>query len=290
VAAAPDADPIIWEGKVEGQMRQVRRSEADRLMSKAAFADNATRQARELAKIAQQAKAELEQREASRKDAAKKDTDAWLREHGIDPDEYARTKLERKVAEGKMTPEQREAAALKAENAALKAAQDKLAHEREEESRTQATTVLQKRIENELFAAAKRGGLEPGGESFYAVYESFRDMLELGLLPQDGSGLPPHLADRIIDDANERLNGAQSKLEKAVLGGLTGEALLNRLGPAVEKAVLDAALERIRSRKPGYVKPNGQAPAVQAAPPPKPGGYKRPTEFDEAIKKIAGGR
>lgn len=257
-------------------------AELERWASKSKFADKTTQTAREAIKRAQQVAAEAQAHRDALKEMAKTDRDAVFRELGIDPDEYARARLEQKVREGQMTPAEREAAAKDAENKRLKAELDKRAKADQDQQQQSLVNNLQRRIESELSAAAKRAGIEPGDESFLAIYESFKEAHELGLLPVDPMGLQPHHADRIIEDAVERMNGAQSRLEKAVLAGLKGKPLLNRLGPAVVKAVLEARLEEIRG---GQVAP-GSAPIPKgAAPAAKPNGYLSPREFDEKMKQ-----
>lgn len=284
--AAPevDADPIIWEGKVDGQLRRVKKSEADRYLSKGAYADKATQEAKEAIKAARAAQARLEATEKARVEKAKADLDAHLRELGVDPDEYAKSKLERKVAEGRMTQAERDKLALEDENKRLKAEQAKKDEERAAERQKALTTHLQRRVEHELGAAAKRAGLTPDSELFFAVYQSFEEAYELGLLPIDANGLQPHHADRIVEDAQARLDGAQKSLRENALK-LKGPALLDFVGKEAVDAIVAARLEQIREAK-------GIAAKPPAAPPPapaqKPSQYVSPAEFESRMKKLGG--
>lgn len=285
-AAAPAGAPEAFlELVIDGEKRSMTRAEVERYASKGGFADKVTQKAREAIKDALKAKADYESKETARKTRAKSDTEAFLKEHGIDPDEFARQRLDKKIDEGRMTAEQREAAQLKAENQRLKGEQAKLEAAREAERQTSQVRALQSNIEKTLADSAKRAGIEPGDESFFAIYESFRDMYELGLLPTDG--LQPHHADRIIEDAQSRIEGTQKALEKAVLSGLAGPRLLNRLGPEVVKAVLAARLTQLRGDD-GVPKPVAAAHAPNT-PQPKPSGYMTVAEADAQVKKLMNG-
>ena len=286
-ASEGDADPIIWEGKVNGQSRQVRKSEADRYLSKGAHADATTQAAKEAIRAAQKAQQEYEARERARQERAKTNTDEVLRELGIDPDEFARSRLEKRVAEGKMTPEEKRAAEAEAR---AKELENKLAEQskrEESERQQQLASQLEKNIQGQLMASVKRAGMETGPDTLYALHQTMDEMMGLGLLPMDGVGLPAHVADQIVEDARARISEAQSRLEKAVLAGLKGEALKARLGGVVYKEVLAHALEEVRSRRPGYVKPVNGAPApAPAAPAPRPTGYIKPAQFDAKIHEL----
>lgn len=288
--AAPegDADPIIWEGKVNGVMQQVRKSQADRYLSKGANADAATQQAKEMIRRAQKAEQEFQAREAKRLEAAKSDTAAFLKEHGIDPAEFARKVLEQRVAEGKMTPEERRAAEAEARAKELEAKLTAQQQEQEVQRLQQQTAQLERNIQSQLMSAVKRANLATGPDTLYTLHQTMDEMMSLGLLPMDGSGLPAHVADQIVEESKAKLEAAQSNLEKAVLSGLKGDALEARLGPVVFKEVLAHALEKVRRNRPGYKPPVPGAPAPAAPPPPRPNGYTKLSDFDAKVREIAG--
>lgn len=294
---APEAKPAAptepaappeqkFKVKVDGEVKEFTLAEMERYASKGKFADKATQQAKEAIKRAQKAQQEFEAREKARLETAKKDIDAFLKEHGIDPDEYAKTKLERKVEEGKMTPEQRRAAELERENKRLIAEQEKAAAQRKEEQRQQLTEHLQRRIETELSAAAKRAGMQMGDETFFAIYESFREAYDLGLLPLDGGGLQPHHADRIVEEAQSRLDSAQSRIRENALK-LRGQALLDFVGQEAADAILAARLEQHRQRRGLGAAPAAAPPAAQPAAQPRK--YLSPSEADAELKRLTGG-
>lgn len=284
--APPAAEPQKYKLTVDGEAVEMTLEEMQKWASKGRFSDKATQEAKEAIKRAQRAAQEIEARERARIEKLKADPDAYLRENGIDPDAYARSKFERKVAEQKMTPEQREAMAAKQRADDAEKKLKDVEAQRQAEQHTQLTNHLQRNIESQLAAATKRAGMEMSDEGFYAVYESFREAFELGLLPLDGGGLQPHHADRIIEDAMSRISGAQQNLEKAVLAGLKGEPLLKRLGPAVVRAVLEARREQVYGAK---TPAPGAPPAKPMGAPKKSSQYLTPAEADEQMKKLARG-
>ena len=281
------AAPQTYKIKVDGQEVEMTQADLERYASKGKFADKAIQQARELAKAAQQRQQEYDARESQRREAAKKDPDAWLKEHGIDTEEYARTKLERRVAEGKMTPEERRAADAEARAKSLEEQLAARAAKEEAEQSKQFESKLERDIQGSLMGAVKRAGMETSPDTLFALHEAMEDMNRLRLLPTEG-GLPPHIADRIVEDAQARIDEQRGRLEKAMLGGLKGAALKARLGDAVYKEVLAHALEEVRSRRPGYVAPVAGVPKpAPPSPVQKPSGYKKISDFDDAVHKMA---
>lgn len=279
-AGAPEAKFKI---KVDGQVIEMTQAELERYASKGKYSDKATQEAKEAIRKAKEIAAKLEADAASAKERAKTHTDEWMKEHGLDPDEWAARRLEKKVELGKMTAEQRDAENLKAENARLKAEQEKSVAERKAEQDKQVTSQLQKRIENELVNAAKRAGFSVNDETFFSVYESFRDAYELGLLPVDANGLLPHHADRIIEDAQAKLDGALKSIRDSALK-LKGDALLDFIGKDAVQAIVDARLAQIRTAR-GVA---ATTTATKAAPAPKaPRTYISPAELDANVKKMA---
>jgi hypothetical protein len=286
--AAEAPEPIVWEGKVEGKEVRLTKAQLDRFAQKGVYADRVTQEGKEAIKRAAKVQADYEAKEKARLERAKSDPDAWLREHGIDPDEYALRKLDRKVAEGKMTPEQKRAAEIEAENKRLKADAEEREAQRAQEKQQALASHLQKRVENELASAVKRAGLPLGDETFYAVYESFRESFELGLLPLDAAGLQPHHADIIVEDAKARLDGAQKGLRENALK-LKGQALLDFVGKEAVDAILVAELDRRRALK-GIPSQKTQGAPPPAVAPPAPKAYLSVAEADAQLKQLSRGR
>jgi len=292
-AAAPAAAPEqLFEVKIDGQVKKFTRAEAEKLLSKAGYADKVIQQSKEAIRAAKEKEAQLAQSAEERKRTAKERTDDFLREHGIDPEEYARNKLEKKVAEGKMTPEEKRRLEAEEKAAKLQEELDKVAKDREAETVKARTTQIQRHIETTLAAAAKRAGIEPGDTSFTAIHLALKEAWDLGLLPEDGM-IAPHQADVIVDEAKANMDTQFTRLEQAVLSGLTGEPLLKRVGDKVALAVSQALVARVRGSG------SAAAPAPGApqllAPPPAPevaptGGYLTEAELDAKLRKMGAGR
>jgi hypothetical protein len=283
-AAAPET---FLELKVNGQVKKYTRAEAERLVSKAGAADEVFQKSKEALRVANEERARATQSAADRKRYAKERTEDFLREHDIDPDEFARLRLEKKVEDGKLTPDQKRALQAEQEAQRLKDELAKRDQDREAETVKARTTQLQRHIETTLASAAKRAGIEPGDTSFVAIYEALKEAHDLGLLPENGM-LEPHQADVIVDEAKGRIDSQMSKLEQAVLGGLTGEGLLKRVGDKVALAVSQAMVARVRGSG-SHAAPSQTL--VPAPPPPqepvKRGGYKTEAEIDAELRKMA---
>jgi len=186
---ATDSTPTpeaLHEITISGEARKVPLKELIRLAQKGGFADQTVRQAKEALKEFQAWKAERAAREAKEKE----DADELLRSRGHDPDALALKKLQAKLREQEMTPEQREA---QKERDRAEAAEKKLKDmeaEREQQKLSEQTAALQRRMEADLAAAADRAGMPRDSETFYAVYEVAKEWLAnwpnyVGTYPDD---------------------------------------------------------------------------------------------------------
>lgn len=282
--AAPTSAPTetaiadYIEANVKGEKRRFTREEAARNLSKISFADDLARQAKEALKATTAEKAEREALKARIK-TDKKARDAWLREHGIEPDEFALGRLDEKLREAEMTPEQREIAKRDAEIAELKAKQQEREAEAEEQKLSARTQHIQKHVENTLAQSWESAGFEKGADSFMAVYKVMAEWNELGLLPK-GEDFTPAFADRIIDAARENIDGAFKALESAALKNLKGKALYERIPKAVRDELNRYQLEQLRG---GGPKPQaaGAPPAQKPADGP---GFLTPAQALKAIR------
>lgn len=250
LAEAPAAKAEeIFTVTVDGQQQKYTRAQAERMLSKAGYADKVIRQAREVIRQAQQEKA---QREKEPNDPAE-----LLRLRGHDPEAYARSVLERKIEEAKLSPEQRRIAELEQTNAQAQEKIKAAETEKNEGAVKAQAAALQQRMETELAAAAERVGLPRDADGFYAVYKAVQEMHELGL---------PFDAQHACEMALESINGAFKGLESSVLKGLKGKALADRLGKSVVDEILRYKVEEIRG---GGVKPAGSPQAETPKQEPK---------------------
>lgn len=237
-ATATQTPEQFFEVKVGGEMKKYSRTEAERLLSRRGFDEQTLSKAKQAMAEAAQLREERERERQAAKERAKQDTDAWMLEHGIDPDAYARSKLEKKLAEHQKTPEQREKEAAEAR---AKAAEDKLkAVEEEKKSARQAEAQrhVQRQMENQLAEAAERAGMPKDGDSFFAIYEAVKEWHRLGL---------PWDAERIVETAKENIDGGFKRLEQSVLKGLKGQALEDRLGKSVVDELIKHRIEKARN-------------------------------------------
>lgn len=267
--AAAEA-PFI-ELVVDGQKQKFTEGEAKRLLSKAAFADKLVRQAKEAIKKAQEASGLSE----SEKKRLKEETEAYLEAQGVDVDALARKRLERRLAEREMTPEQKQRRELEDENTRLKEKEAKRESAEKQRQQSELATRMQRKMEADLRSAADRAGLPNGADSFYAVYEAVREFHELGL---------PFDADRIIETAKENIEGSFKRLESSVLKDLKGKALVDRLGKSVVDEVLRYKVEELRNGGARKTEPPASPPAQQQQQTDGPG-YLTP---DEAREKLRG--
>ncbi len=241
--AAPAAEPT-FEVTVDGKPVKLTRRQIERYAGKGAYADQLIEQGK---KAINTTKAENERREALKK-RLKEDRsarDEWMREHGLDPDEYARERLTEKLAESEMTEEQRENARLKKDIADRDAKLKEVDDEKAKTRLTENAKRIQARIENELGAAWERAGFTQGdAESFFAVYEAMSEFHGLGLLNPEAFTAAD--ADRICEAARENIDGAYKRLESQVTKGLKGKALYDRLGKSVVDELNRYQVELIR--------------------------------------------
>lgn len=269
--AAPAAE-ATFEVTIDGKPQQLTRRQIEQFAGKGGYADKLIRQAKE--RLAEVAK-DREEREKDKRTAAEKakaDTDAWLREHGIDPDAYARSKLEGKLAEHQLTPEQREAKKEKDRADQLQKQLDEKAANEKAAKQAEGTKMLQRQMENELGAAAERAGLSKDPDAFFAVYEAVKEWKRLGL---------PWNADAIVEHAKENIDGGFKRLEGSVLKGLKGKALVDRLGPAVVKEVLRFKAEELRG--------GGTRPSTPSSPAQQNGKESQFVSVQDLQQKYRGG-
>lgn len=223
-AGATTETPFL-EVVVDGQKRKFTEAEARRLLSKAGYADKTVQQAKEAIKAAQQLKAERE----SEKERAKANLEEHLRSLGVDPDAFAKSRLERHITDAQMSPEQRELAKERAEKAELTKKLNAVEEEKSKATKEQSHRHLQQKLENELADAASAAGIPKDGNGFYAVYAALKDAVESGL---------PYDAQHIVSVAKQNLESAKSGLKQAVLSDMDGAALEEMLGgPNVDKLI-----------------------------------------------------
>ncbi len=251
-AAAPKPEAPFIELVVDGQKQKFTEAEARKLLSKSKFADQTVRQAKEALAAAKKFQAEKE--EEDKRWAS--DTEELLRKRNVDPRDFARKILERELANANLTPDQREAAERTAERDALKAERDALKAEKDQAALSENAKRIQTKMVAELDAAADKYNIPRDADSFFAIYAVAQEFHDLGI---------PFDAERIAETASQNIDGGFKRLEAAVLKGLKGQALEDRLGKAIADELVRHRVESIRG---GGVK----KPDAPAAPKPDAGG------------------
>lgn len=104
---------------------------------------------------AKRMKAEADAAKSTAAERAKADTDAYLRELGIDPDEYTARRVLGQVQAAQLTPEQRELAELKAKMAAIETEKAKAAEEAQKAAVETQAAAMWAQLEPQLFEACK---------------------------------------------------------------------------------------------------------------------------------------
>lgn len=239
---APAQSAAKFRVKVNGEFKEYSQAEAEKLLSKAGYADLTIRQAKEELKriAAEREKYKLD--ESIFSDESK--LEEWIASRNPEVlDKLARKRLAAKVAEQEMTPEQREAATARAEAERLKKELAERDNQTKAQKAAEVQKVLQQRMEAQLLDAAVRGGLMEAGkpidaDSFQAVYLAVKEAKELGL---------PWNPDQIIETAKENIEASFLRMERSVTTGLKGAKLKERLGPVVWKEVLRYAAEEYRN-------------------------------------------
>lgn len=236
---------------VDGQKQKFTEAEARKLLSKSGYADKAIRQAKEaMAAI-------KKEREELAKERGIKDPAELLRLRGHDPDAYARGVLEQRLLAAQQTPEQREAADLRAQLTDRDAKLKELEAERVVGKRQMVARRMQVQMESQLADAAETAGLARDPDTFQAIYEAVKEAVDLGM---------PFDATQIVETARQNIDASFKRLEGSVMKGLKGRALVERLGRSVVDEVLRWKVEELRGG--GAKKTNGatHAPAAPAKP------------------------
>lgn len=278
---APNGKAVVpeefWEYTGEGgETRKLSKSEAQKRLSKAEYADKIIKQGAEALKASKAEREALAKEREEEKRLAKENRREFLKKYGIDEDEAAHEVLQRKLREQEMSPAERQAAEYKAKlDEHEKQASERTKKEEAAQVEQQALQLRELMI-GELQKACVAAGWGPNvdGERFVVIQQLVQDHFDAGM-PVDA-----HFGTRIVEAAKERLDASHQRLEKAVLSGLKGQALIDRLGPAIVKEVLAHEVERIRGKR--------AVPAARTELPAKTKGdsYITEAEFKEQVRNL----
>ncbi len=253
-AKAPEES---WEFNEDGKTVKLTKAEAQKRFADAAYAKKRLQQAADETKAlkAEQAKAK-EEREADAK-LRKENRAEWLKKNEIEEEALAREVLERKLKERDMHPAELELEKQKRENAELKKTEEARVTEAKQAEVNKTAKGITEWMVSGLNKAAAAAGLGIGPREFHVIHAVAAEFGDAGV-PLDADW-----HNRVIAEAKERIEGSFKGLESAVTAGLTGEALVTRLGKRVVDEVLKHRLEQIRGKKTfGQGKPLAEAPPV----------------------------
>lgn len=265
--------------KVNGEFREYTQAEAERLLSRVGFADQTVKQAKEALAAARKAQQEQAERESIWDDDEK--LEAELLKRGK-LDALARKRLEAKMREAEMSPEQKAIAERDAKIAELERKTKAAEEEKQQQTITAHAERMRQHVIGMLDEAWERAGFERGNaDTFSAVQATLKEFRDLGLLPKRIEEWTPALVDRICEQARESVEGSFKQLESAVLKGLKGQALYDRLGKSVVDELNRYQVELIKGGGAKKAAPQAQAlPAVE-----KPSDYMTVEQAREFMRK-----
>lgn len=228
--AATKPAPELFELEVDGEKVTLTREQAVRQLQKGAAGDKRLREAQEQTQKFQRA---LELGKANPGDLMK-----YL---GVDAKAFAEKLLAQEAEQALMDPKDRQLLELQRENETFKQQQKANEKTQADQALAEADKKVFAQIEKSFLAAAEAGELEGTPDNLLRMIEVANEAVELGIAPTEA---------QIVAEVKEREDLAFSQLERKVLGGLKGEKLAKRLGPAVVEAVLTWSVEQLRGTNP----------------------------------------
>lgn len=241
-AGKPAGPPAIgwdgWDGSGEVEL------EGRKIPVKYGSKTDVLNEARELRWRRQREKA-VADREKQLEQLLNMEPDEFLKLRGVDPDKRYRERVIADANALEMTPEQRQAAKDRAELAALKAEREEAKKQAEAQQKAQARAQLRQRVVAEMESALEASGL-PQTHATMALLAEIQE-------EATANGGPPLTKEQLAAEANKRY--AERGVEP--LKKLQGQALLDRLGTDVVRAVLLA--ERDRRAGSSVVQPTARA-------------------------------
>ncbi len=273
---APKAAEESWEFNEDGKSFKLTHAETQKQLADARYARKRLQQAADEAKTLKAEKAKFEAERADDAKLRKENRAEWLKRHELDEEAMAREVLERKLKEQEMTPDQREAAKRKAEADDLRKQLDERKQADSKAQVDQTAKHITQWMVDGLQKAATAAGLAIGPREFHVIHAVAAEFGDA--VPLDGEW-----HNRVINEAKERIEGAYGKLESAVAAGLSGEALVKRLGKRVVDEVLKYRLEQVRGKKTF----GAGRPAAEPPPVAKPSKYITTREAEEQLRKAS---
>jgi len=282
-AAPPPTEAPFYEDELELDGRKERVSFKNKeelrqlLQRKLGIESKAARELRE----ARESKAE-----ASRlRELAKTDPDAFMREAGQDPVEYARRRALELAKLEAMDEREREAYELRQENQRIKAEYEEWQKQQQDQQVQQQRQALKQKNVQFFQAALEAGSLAQTHETLFLLAETQELALREGLPLSDPKELAAATEKRLVRQTQAVYSGLAKEAAKDPRSP-AAKALISRLGPDVVRAVLAASIADFESKQ------TFDTPAPVAHTPPAPSAPKGITE-DEAermLRELRAGR
>lgn len=267
-----------FELKVDGEVRKLTRAQLERFASKGAFADKLMRQAKEALLATQKKAAEQAAADALWDDDAR--LEAELEKRGK-LDAIARRRLEKKVEEARLTPEQREAYEAKTRATELEGKLKSIEEQQQARARDERYRQVSQQTENELMAAADRLKFDRSPESFHALHGVLQEWVEIGLLGEEP--MTAWQAEQALQLAQEKLDGGRNDLRSRIIAAQDGAALYELLGKEACAKLNRYQLDLARGTA---TKPPAPAVTTATQPPAQASKYLTPEEARAKLRMI----
>lgn len=248
--------PEVYELKINGKTERLTK---EQLILRAQKVEAIEDRFREAAKLEAKAKDLLAMLET--------DPEAALSKLGKDPQALFEKVLARKAEEAQLTPEQREALALKRERDEAKKELEALRKEKQEAAQKAADERTAARLEETLLKAAESYGLDKTPETLQQLTDLALEYIELGVAPT---------ADQLCQELLHKQREFLTQRDQKILKDMDPDKLAEYLGQETIEKLQKASLKAIP--KPGAV---AKPKEPREKTPEK--GYLDPAEFDRML-------
>jgi hypothetical protein len=219
--------------------------------------------------------AELQARAQRIIELAGNDPEAFLKEAGKDPEEWARQKLANQAKLGAMTEEERQIHELQQKLSRYEQTEKQRTEAEAKATREKRTTELRGQNEAKYQAALEKADLGVSYETVYLMAETEKLALE------DGIEMSP---DELAKETQHRLD----RYTERYLGSLDGRALVKKLGKTRIASILQATLEDFQASQ-DFSAPAAKQPTSPVAP-EEPEKFIDETELNRRMKALRLGR
>lgn len=253
----------LFELTVNGKVEKLTREQAVRELQKGRAAGEKFKSAAEMTRKAQQLFQALEGDHAG---------DVLEQILGDRFDTIAEQRMARRAEQALLTPEEREHASLQRKLADYEAREQQRQEQEQKAQVEQQSNAMVQHLDKAITAIANKGNLPGTPETLAAIAEVLMEADDIGLNMTE---------EQVAAEVQEKLDGVSKNLEQRILGGLKGDALLDRVGPTIAQAIVDATVARFNTGNP-YAPP----PVTEPEPEPaKAVRYNSHAELMDALRK-----